>query len=70
MTVIIPSFIRRIQAGVGLLLLAYSTLGAWGATLTFTGAQTNQYIDGFGVNANYYDWNTNDLGPVLTALQD
>src|SRR5262245_22187630 len=40
------------------------------ANLTFNGAQTNQYIDGFGVNANYFDWDTNGLASTLTALKD
>ncbi|HOX56343.1 MAG TPA: putative Ig domain-containing protein [Candidatus Paceibacterota bacterium] len=38
--------------------------------VTFQGAQTNQVIDGFGVNINYRSWNGNELQPVVDALID
>ena len=50
------------------LLFVKADLGA--ATLTIDGSQTNQIIDGFGVNANYYAWNNSDLIPALDALID
>src|SRR6185369_10569219 len=40
------------------------------AEFTIDGSVTNQFIDGFGVNANYYDWNNSDLTPALNALID
>jgi len=50
------------------LLLLSPTLHA--ATVTIQGAQTNQVIDGFGVNANHRSWDTNNLPSVLDALID
>jgi O-glycosyl hydrolase len=40
------------------------------ATITIDGSQTNQVIDGFGVNANHRSWNNDELQPVLNALID
>ena len=40
------------------------------ATVTFNGGVTYQVIDGFGVNANYRNWNNDELKPVLDALID
>jgi O-glycosyl hydrolase len=47
-------------------------LDAWAATVSVTidGSQTNQVIDGFGVNANYYNWSSNQMAPVIDALVD
>jgi O-glycosyl hydrolase len=39
-------------------------------TITVDGSQTNQVIDGFGVNANHRSWNGNEIQPVLDALID
>ena len=43
---------------------------AGAASVTIDGAQTYQVIEGFGVNANYWSWNSTDLQPVLNALID
>lgn len=41
------------------------------STLLVDGATTYQTIEGFGVNANYFGWNSNnDLQPALDALID
>ncbi|MFZ0827714.1 MAG: hypothetical protein WAO02_09860, partial [Verrucomicrobiia bacterium] len=40
------------------------------ATITIQGAQTNQVIDGFGVNINHRGWNNDELKPVVDALTD
>ena len=40
------------------------------ASVTIDGSQTNQVIDGFGVNANYYSWANSELIPALDALID
>jgi O-glycosyl hydrolase len=54
-----------------MLAFAGMTLSATGATtLTVNGAKTYQAIEGFGVNANYYGWNSTDLEPALDALID
>ena len=39
-------------------------------TITIDGSQTNQVIDGFGVNHNYQGWTNDDLKPVIDALID
>ncbi len=39
-------------------------------SLTVNGGKTYQTIEGFGVNANYYAWNNDDLEPALDALID
>jgi O-glycosyl hydrolase len=39
-------------------------------TVTIDGAQTNQVIDGFGVNANYWSFQGNSLKPVIDTLID
>ena len=39
-------------------------------TVQVNGAQTNQLIEGFGVNLNYSGWTNNDLKPVIDALVD
>src|SRR5580700_6436610 len=44
--------------------------GTAGAQITVNGAQTNQIIDGFGVNLNYQGWTNTDLEPVIDALVD
>jgi O-glycosyl hydrolase len=49
-------------------MLAFQTLRA--ATVGFDGGVTYQVIDGFGVNANYRNWNNDELKPVLDALID
>ena len=54
----------------GLLLFAWAGRQAAGATIVVDGSQTNQLIDGFGVNANYWSWTNNDLKPVLDGLID
>jgi O-glycosyl hydrolase len=49
------------------------TLLVWrvdAATVTINGAQTNQVIDGFGVNINHRSWTNSELQPVLDALID
>src|SRR6267142_7030928 len=53
------------------------TLAVWfflaesrGASVTIDGSETNQLIDGFGVNANYYSWTNSELIPALDALID
>jgi O-glycosyl hydrolase len=42
----------------------------YAVSITIDGSQTNQYIDGFGVNANYWSYTNSDLNPVLDALVD
>ena len=39
-------------------------------TITIDGAQTNQVIDGFGVNANYWSFQGNSLKPAIDSLVD
>jgi O-glycosyl hydrolase len=53
-----------------LVLLAVPSGRAGAATVTVDGAQTNQVIEGFGVNANHRSWTNNELQPVLDALVD
>src|SRR4051812_4762065 len=43
---------------------------AGAATITIDGGQTNQFIDGFGVNANSWHFNNDELRPVFDALID
>ena len=38
------------------------------AQYTINGAQTNQVIDGFGVNINHRNWNNDELKPVLDTM--
>jgi O-glycosyl hydrolase len=40
------------------------------ATITVDGSQTNQVIEGFGVNINYWGWTNQDLKPVIDGLID
>src|SRR5689334_2290850 len=51
-----------------LLLLSYVHVQP--ATVTIDASVTNQIIDGFGVNANYWHFNSNELWPPLDALID
>jgi O-glycosyl hydrolase len=53
-----------------LVLLLLMSLPARAATISVDGTQTNQVIDGFGVNANHRSWNGTELRPVLDALID
>jgi hypothetical protein len=53
---------------IGLLLMLAGSAGA--VTVTIDGSETNQTIDGFGVNANALSWTNNELQPVLDALID
>src|SRR5258705_13345890 len=43
---------------------------AGAATVTIDGSVTNQTIDGFGVNANYWHFNNDELWAPLDALID
>src|SRR5437870_3697113 len=43
---------------------------AGAATITIDGGQTNQFIDGFGVNANSWHFSHDELRPVFDALID
>jgi hypothetical protein len=52
-----------------LLIFACSESGQ-AASLTVDGGTTNQYVDGFGVNANYWSFTKQDLEPVLDASID
>ena len=38
------------------------------AQYTVDGAQTNQVIDGFGVNINHRNWNNDEIKPVLDTM--
>src|SRR5277367_6608781 len=38
------------------------------AQYTVNGAQTNQVIDGFGVNINHRSWNGDELKPMLDTM--
>jgi O-glycosyl hydrolase len=40
------------------------------ATITIDGSQTNQVIEGFGVNINSWGWTNQDLKPVVDGLID
>src|SRR6478736_3735448 len=53
-----------------LLLLLLSSSGLLGATVVIQGGQTNQMIEGFGVNANHRSWNNQELKPVLDRMID
>jgi len=53
----------------GLFSLLLVLAGPAGAvTVTIDGSETNQTIDGFGVNANALMWTNNQVQPVLNAL--
>ena len=52
------------------LLLVFSVRPVPAATVTIDGSVTNQFIDGFGVNANYWHFDTNELWAPLDALID
>jgi O-glycosyl hydrolase len=39
-------------------------------SVAIDGSQTNQIVEGFGVNANYYSWTNSELVPALDALID
>jgi O-glycosyl hydrolase len=41
-----------------------------GATITVDGSVTNQIIEGFGANVNYYGWTNHDVEPVIDGLID
>ena len=47
-----------------------TVLSARSATVTVYGNQTNQVIDGFGVNINSWSWSTNEIAPLLDAFID
>jgi len=51
-------------------LLLFSAIPARGATVTIDGSTTNQFIDGFGVNANYWHFGSNELWAPIDALID
>jgi len=51
-------------------LLFAATLHLRADSLLIDGSETNQIIDGFGVNAAYYAWTNNDLKPVIDGLVD
>ena len=51
-------------------ILGASLGGASAASFTIDGSKTNQYVDGLGVNANYWSYTNHDLEPVLDALID
>src|SRR5205823_4599882 len=53
-----------------LALLIPSARTAAAATVTIDGSVTNQFIDGFGVNANYWHFNNDELWPAIDALID
>ena len=40
------------------------------ATITIDGSVTNQTIEGFGVNINYWGWTNQELKPVIDGLID
>src|SRR5437879_975757 len=64
---------QHARIGLGLILGLFHLLSgrmAQAGTVTINGALTNQVIDGFGVNANYWSWNTNELPAALDALVD
>ncbi|HEY4300749.1 MAG TPA: DUF4082 domain-containing protein [Candidatus Didemnitutus sp.] len=65
-------FVRRRHLISILTVMAASVppLQAPAATVTVNGNTTYQTIDGFGVNANHWSWNPNELPPVLDALID
>ncbi|HVU15368.1 MAG TPA: DUF4082 domain-containing protein [Candidatus Didemnitutus sp.] len=46
------------------------SLRTYAATVTVDGNTAYQTVDGFGVNANHWSWNPNELPPVLDALID
>ena len=43
-------------------------VGVRAQPVVIDGSQTNQLIEGFGVNLNYQGWTNNDLKPVIDAL--
>jgi hypothetical protein len=51
-------------------LLATAGPAAGAPSVGIDGSRTYQDVDGFGVNANYWSWNANELQPVLDALID
>jgi hypothetical protein len=55
---------------IGVMSLLILCGGAAAQTVTIDGGQTNQIIEGFGVNANYFAWRNNELKPALDALID
>ncbi|PYI87948.1 MAG: hypothetical protein DME26_04540 [Verrucomicrobia bacterium] len=59
----------RLQPAIGALLIALSG-AATAATVTIDGGVTNQFIDGFGVNANYWRFNNDELWPVFDKWDD
>ena len=58
---------RSIISGVALLSLLLICRQTY-AQCVVDGAQTNQTIDGFGVNINHRSWNNDELKPVLDAM--
>ena len=40
------------------------------ATVTIDGSETNQVIEGFGVNINSWGWTNQELNPVIDGLID
>src|SRR5438477_12454396 len=55
---------------ISVVLLLLAARPAAAATVTIDGSVTNQFIDGFGVNANYWHFNNDELWPALDALID
>jgi O-glycosyl hydrolase len=47
-----------------------ATCCARAATITIDGSVTNQTIEGFGVNINYWGWTNQELKPVIDGLID
>jgi O-glycosyl hydrolase len=61
----------RAQAALGrLLTLLFCCSLAGARAVTVDGAQTNQVVDGFGVNVNFRSWNGTELQAVLDAFID
>src|SRR6266404_1044447 len=59
-----------VRPPIGVMLLVLLSGEVLGQAVTIDGGQTNQIIEGFGVNANYFAWNNNELKPALDALID
>jgi O-glycosyl hydrolase len=64
---------RHARIGLGLMLAVFHLFSGRitaAGSITINGALTNQVIDGFGVNANYWSWDSNSLPAALDALVD
>ena len=55
-----------IVAAIGLAAIAHAVA----ATITIDGSETNQVIEGFGVNINSWGWTNQELKPVIDGLID